>query len=50
MADFKPVLRCNWNLSDSHTLTVYESRRGHRAARTALTILDPGHVIEIIII
>ena len=33
MAEFEPVLTRNWNVPDSHTLTVYESRGGYQASR-----------------
>ena len=29
---FEPVLSRNWNVPDSHTLQVYESHGGYRAA------------------
>ena len=33
VATFEPVLSRNWNVPDSHTLKVYESRGGYQAAR-----------------
>ena len=36
MAAFEPVLSRNWNVPDSHTLKVYESRGGYQASRKAL--------------
>jgi NADH-quinone oxidoreductase subunit F len=48
VADFEPVLSRNWNLPDAHTLRVYESRGGYRAAREALTKLDPDKVVQIV--
>ena len=40
MATFEPVLSRNWNIADSHTLKVYESRGGYQASRKAL--IDHG--------
>ncbi|HEV3121138.1 MAG TPA: NADH-quinone oxidoreductase subunit NuoF [Isosphaeraceae bacterium] len=48
MAEFEPVLSRNWHISESHTLRVYEARGGYRAARKALTELDPDKVISIV--
>ena len=48
MADFEPVLTRNWQVDDSHTLKVYESRGGYKAARKALTELDPDKVIQVV--
>ena len=41
MAEFEPVLTRNWNVPDSHTLAVYESRGGYQASRKALTTMTP---------
>ena len=41
MAAFEPVLSRNWNVADSHTLKVYESRGGYQAARKALATMSP---------
>jgi len=48
VADFEPVLTRNWRVDDSHTLKVYESRGGYKAARKALTELDPDKVIQVV--
>ncbi len=47
MATFEPVLSRNWNVPDSHTLKVYESRGGYQAARKALA-MDPEAVLNIV--
>jgi len=44
VAAFEPVLSRNWNVPDSHTLPVYESRGGYQAARKALTTMSPDEV------
>lgn len=46
MAQFEPVLTRNWDVPDSHTLKVYESRGGYKASRKALTELDPDKVVQ----
>ena len=48
MAAFEPVLTRNWNVPDSHTLAVAESRGAYRAARKALTEMDPDKVVEVV--
>ncbi len=48
MPKFEPVLSRNWNVEDSHTLRVYESRGGYKAARKALTEMDPDRVIGVV--
>ena len=48
MPTFEPVLTRNWNVEDSHTLRVYESRGGYKAARKALTEMDPDRVIGVV--
>ena len=48
MADFEPVLSRNWNVADSHTLKVYESRGGYQASRKALTTMDPDAVVNLV--
>ena len=48
MAAFEPVLSRNWNVPDSHTLAVYESRGGYRASRKALTEMDPDKVVQLV--
>ncbi len=48
MAAFEPVLSRNWNVAQSHTLPVYESRGGYQAARKALTQMDPDGVVNLI--
>ncbi len=45
---FEPVLSRNWNVPDSHTLKVYESRGGYQAARKALTTMDPDAVVKLV--
>ncbi len=47
MAAFEPILSRNWNVPDSHTLKVYESRGGYQAARKALAT-DPDAVLNIV--
>ena len=46
MATFEPVLSRNWNVADSHTLKVYESRGGYQASRKALTTMKPDAVVD----
>jgi NADH-quinone oxidoreductase subunit F len=48
MADFESVLSRNWNVPDSNTLRVYESRGGYQAARKALTAMDPDQVVTLV--
>jgi NADH-quinone oxidoreductase subunit F len=48
MADFESVLSRNWNMPDSNTLRVYESRGGYQAARKALTAMDPDQVVTLV--
>ena len=48
MAEFEPVLSRNWNVPDSETLAVYEARGGYRAARQALTTMEPDKVVGIV--
>ena len=48
MADFEPVLSRNWNVPDSNTLRVYESRGGYQSARKALTAMDPDQVVALV--
>ncbi len=48
MADFEPVLSRNWNVPDSHILSVYESRGGYQASRKALTTMDPEKVVQVV--
>ncbi|MDB5353377.1 MAG: NADH-quinone oxidoreductase, subunit [Planctomycetota bacterium] len=48
MAAFEPVLSRNWNVPDSHTLPVYESRGGYKASRKALTEMDPDKVVQVV--
>ncbi len=47
MAAFEPVLSRNWNVAESHTLKVYESRGGYQAARKALAS-DPDSVVTLV--
>ena len=47
MATFEPVLSRNWNVPESHTLKVYESKGGYQAARKALAT-DPDSVVTIV--
>ena len=47
VATFEPVLSRNWNMPDSHTLKVYESRGGYQAARKALAS-DPDAIVNIV--
>jgi NADH-quinone oxidoreductase subunit F len=47
LPQFEPVLSRNWNLSESHTLKVYESRGGYQAARKALGS-DPEAIVTIV--
>jgi NADH-quinone oxidoreductase subunit F len=46
--DFEPVLTRNWNVPDSHTLRVYESRGGYQASRKAITQMDPDKVVQVV--
>ena len=48
MADFEPVLTRNFDVKDGHTLRVYESRGGYKAARKALTEMDPDKVVQVV--
>ncbi|MGZ3303505.1 MAG: hypothetical protein ACXVBG_21710 [Isosphaeraceae bacterium] len=48
MADFEPVLSRNWNVPDSNTLRVYESRGGYQSARKSLTAMDPDQVVALV--
>jgi len=48
VAAFEPVLSRNWNVPDSQTLPVYESRGGYQASRKALTTMDPDRVIAVV--
>ena len=48
MAAFEPVLTRNWDVADSHTLKVYESRGGYQASRKALTSMDPDKVVGVV--
>jgi NADH-quinone oxidoreductase subunit F len=45
---FEPVLTRNWNVPDSQTLKVYESRGGYQASRKAMTTMDPDKVVQIV--
>ncbi len=47
MATFEPVLSRNWDVPDSHTLKVYESRGGYQAVRKALAT-DPDAVVNLV--
>ena len=47
MTAFEPVLSRNWNVPESHTLKVYESKGGYQAARKALAS-DPDSVVTIV--
>ena len=47
MTAFEPVLSRNWNIDDSHTLRVYESRGGYQAARQALA-KSPEEIVQIV--
>src|SRR6516164_8090435 len=48
MADFEPILTRNWDVAESHTLRVYESRGGYKAARQALTTMDPDAIVTVV--
>jgi len=48
VSTFEPVLSRNWNVADSHTLKVYESRGGYQAARKALTTMAPDAVVNLV--
>ncbi len=48
MAEFEPVLSRHWETPDSHTLKVYESHGGYKAARKALTEMDPDGVVQLV--
>ena len=47
MTPFEPVLSRNWNVPEGHTLKVYESKGGYKAARKALAT-DPDSVVTIV--
>jgi NADH-quinone oxidoreductase subunit F len=47
VAAFEPVLSRNWNVPESHTLAVYESRGGYGAARKALG-MNPDAVVALV--
>ena len=48
MPAFEPVLTRNWNVPDSQSLKVYESRGGYQSARKALTTMDPDAVVNLV--
>lgn len=48
MAAFEPVLTRLWNTPDSHKLSVYEAHGGYKAARKALTTMDPDGVTAVV--
>ena len=48
MPSFEPVLTRNWNVADSQSLKVYESRGGYQAARKALTTMDSDAVVHLV--
>ena len=48
MAEFEPVLSRNFEVADSHTLRVAESRGAYAAARKALTSMSPDEVIAVV--
>jgi NADH-quinone oxidoreductase subunit F len=48
VAAFEPVLSRNWDVPESQTLKVYESRGGYRASRKALTTMDPDAVVNLV--
>ncbi len=48
MPAFEPVLTRNWNVPDSHTLAVAESRGAYKAARKAMTEMDPDKVVQLV--
>jgi NADH-quinone oxidoreductase subunit F len=48
LAAFEPILTRLWDVADGHTLGVYESRGGYKAARKALTELDPDKVVQVV--
>ena len=48
MSAFEPVLSRLWNVPDGHALSVYESRGGYKAARKALTQMDPDSVVQVV--
>jgi len=50
MAEFPKILSANWDVENSHTLDVYESRGGYGAMRKALTSggMSPDEVRELV--
>jgi NADH-quinone oxidoreductase subunit F len=46
--DFEPVLTRNFGVADAHTLRVYEQRGGYRAARQALTEMEPDRIVGLV--
>jgi len=48
VSTFEPVLSRSWNVADSHTLKVYESRGGYQAARKTLTTMAPDAVVNLV--
>ncbi len=48
MATFEPVLSRNWNVPDSHTLKVYESRGRLPGGAQGADDDDPDSVVDIV--
>jgi NADH-quinone oxidoreductase subunit F len=48
LAAFEPVLSRNWDVPDSQSLKVYESRGGYSASRKAVTAMDPDKVTAVV--
>jgi NADH-quinone oxidoreductase subunit F len=48
LAAFEPVLSRNWDIPDSHTLGVYESRGGYQSARKVLSSMSPDDVVTLV--
>ena len=48
MADFEPILSRNFDVADSHTLKVYESRGGYKAIKKAFKELNPDSLTQLV--
>ena len=48
VAGFDPILSRNWNVSESHTLSVYESRGAYTAAREGVGEINPEQVVAVV--
>ncbi|QDV37153.1 NADH-quinone oxidoreductase subunit NuoF [Tautonia plasticadhaerens] len=48
MAAFEPVLTRNFDVENSQSLKVYESRGGYQSARKALATMTPDEVVQLV--